>query len=128
MFRGGKMGLITNILFPVDFSSSCIAMAFYVKRAAALSGAGVSLIHVFEPASYSGFELYLRRPPRLQKNTKTSLNIQKSSLPGIQRHKSLRPPGAGSISSSCRRMRVLFGGCYLALRRPRCSMMQIAQS
>jgi len=27
---------ITNILFPVDFSPSCIAMATYVKRGAAL--------------------------------------------------------------------------------------------
>ena len=54
------MRLITNILFPVDFSSSCIAMAAYVKRAAALSGAKVSLVHVFDPSSYNTFELYLR--------------------------------------------------------------------
>ncbi|MFZ0761323.1 MAG: universal stress protein [Candidatus Sulfotelmatobacter sp.] len=57
------MGLITNILFPVDFSPSCIAMAPYVKRAAALFAAKVSLIHVFDPASYDGFELYLARGP-----------------------------------------------------------------
>lgn len=55
------MKLITNILFPVDFSPSCIAMAPYVKRAATLCGAKVSLIHVFDPASYNGFELYVRR-------------------------------------------------------------------
>lgn len=54
------MGLITNILFPVDFSPSCIAMSAYVKRAAALFGARVSLIHVFDPASYSGLELSVR--------------------------------------------------------------------
>jgi nucleotide-binding universal stress UspA family protein len=54
------MPLITNILFPVDFSSSCVAMAPYVKRAATLTGAKVSLIHVFDPDSYNGFELYLR--------------------------------------------------------------------
>lgn len=54
------MGLIANILFPVSFSPSCIAMGAYVKRAAALFGARVSLIHVFDPASYSGFELYVR--------------------------------------------------------------------
>jgi nucleotide-binding universal stress UspA family protein len=59
------MGPITNILFPVDFSLSCIAMAPYVKRAAALFAAKVSLIHVFDPASYNGFELYLRRPPEI---------------------------------------------------------------
>jgi len=56
------MGLITNILFPVDFSPSCIAMAPYVKRVATLFGASVSLIHVFDPASYNGFELYVRQP------------------------------------------------------------------
>jgi nucleotide-binding universal stress UspA family protein len=56
------VGLITNILFPVSFSPSCIAMGAYVKRAASLFGAGVSLIHVFDPASYSGMELYLRSP------------------------------------------------------------------
>lgn len=55
------MGAIKNILFPVDFSRSCVAMAPYVKRAAALNGASVSLIHVFDPASYNGFELYIRR-------------------------------------------------------------------
>jgi len=56
------MGLIESILFPVDFSSSSIAMAAYVKRVAALSGATVSLIHVVDPASYSGLELYTRSP------------------------------------------------------------------
>jgi len=55
------MRLITNILFPVDFSPSCIAMAPYVKRAATMLRAKVALIHVFDPASYNGFELYLRR-------------------------------------------------------------------
>src|ERR1700722_9556915 len=54
------MSLITNILFPVDFSPSCIAMAAYVKRAATLFGARVSLVHVFDPSSYNAFELYVR--------------------------------------------------------------------
>jgi nucleotide-binding universal stress UspA family protein len=54
------MALIANILFPVDFSPSCIAMAPYVKRAATLLGAKVSLIHVVDLASYNGFELYVR--------------------------------------------------------------------
>jgi nucleotide-binding universal stress UspA family protein len=57
----GRMSLITNILFPVDFSPSSIAMASYVKRAAILFAAKVSLIHVFDPASYNGFELFLRQ-------------------------------------------------------------------
>lgn len=62
------MRLITNILFPVDFSSPCVAMASYVKKAATLFDARVSLIHVFEPDSYSaleGFELYVRRAPEI---------------------------------------------------------------
>jgi nucleotide-binding universal stress UspA family protein len=54
------MRLIKNVLFPVNFSHSCIAMTPYVKKAATLWGAGVSLIHVFDPASHSGFELYVR--------------------------------------------------------------------
>jgi nucleotide-binding universal stress UspA family protein len=59
------MARIKNILFPVDFSSSCVAMAAYVRRAATLFGANVTLMHVFEPASYSGFELYIRRMPEI---------------------------------------------------------------
>jgi nucleotide-binding universal stress UspA family protein len=54
--------LITNILFPVAFSPSCVAMAPYVQRAAAMFGARVSLLHVVDPASHSGFELYSRTP------------------------------------------------------------------
>jgi nucleotide-binding universal stress UspA family protein len=56
------MGLIANILFPVDFSPSCIAMAPYVKRAATLLGAQLTLVHVVDLASYNGFELYVRPP------------------------------------------------------------------
>ena len=59
------MGLITNILFPVDFSASCIAMAAYVKRASTLFDARVSLIHVFDPSSYNAFELYVSSPPEI---------------------------------------------------------------
>lgn len=46
------MGLITNVLFPVDFSSSSIAMAPYVKRVATLFDAKVSLLHVFDPSPH----------------------------------------------------------------------------
>ena len=59
-FQGGPVALITNILFPVDFSPSCVAMAAYVKRAATLLGATVSLVHVVDPTSYNGLELYVR--------------------------------------------------------------------
>ena len=54
------MSLIANILYPVDFSPSCIAMAAYVKRAATLLGARVSLVHVVDPAGYNGMQLYIR--------------------------------------------------------------------
>jgi nucleotide-binding universal stress UspA family protein len=51
---------IQNILFPVDFSASCIAIAPYVKRAAAICGARVTLVYVFDPDSHNGFELLVR--------------------------------------------------------------------
>jgi hypothetical protein len=54
------MSLIESILYPVDFSPSCIAMAAYVKRAAALLGARVSMVHVVDPSGYNGLELYVR--------------------------------------------------------------------
>jgi nucleotide-binding universal stress UspA family protein len=54
------VSLIANILYPVDFSPSCVAMAAYVKRAAALLGARVSLIHVVDPTGYNGLQLYVR--------------------------------------------------------------------
>lgn len=63
--REQPMGLITNILFPVNFSRSCIAMAKYVKRVADIFNARVSLIHVFDPASYNGLELYVRAPDEI---------------------------------------------------------------
>lgn len=56
------MGLITNILFPITFSHSCIAMGTYVKRVAAIFGARASIIHVFDSASHNGLELYVRAP------------------------------------------------------------------
>lgn len=56
------MPVIEKILFPVDFSHSCVAMAGYVKRSEVLCEAAVSLVHVVDPASYSGLELYTRSP------------------------------------------------------------------
>ncbi|HEV2383424.1 MAG TPA: universal stress protein [Terriglobia bacterium] len=53
------MTMIQNILFPVDFSPSCVAMTPLVKKAAAVFGAKVSLLHVVEIVS-SGFELMAR--------------------------------------------------------------------
>jgi nucleotide-binding universal stress UspA family protein len=57
-----QLGPIKNILFPVDFSPSCEAMVPYVKRAAHIFGAAVSLIHVFDASTYNGFDLFLESP------------------------------------------------------------------
>ena len=54
------MPWIRKLLFPVDFSPSCVAMAPYVKRSAALFGAKVTLIHVVDPASFNSFALVTR--------------------------------------------------------------------
>jgi nucleotide-binding universal stress UspA family protein len=54
------MSLIASILYPVDFSPSSVAMAAYVKRAAVLLGARVSLVHVVDPTDYNGMQLYVR--------------------------------------------------------------------
>lgn len=56
------MPLIKKILYPVAFSPACVAMAAYVRRAAAIYHAQVTLLHVVDPASHSGFELYSRSP------------------------------------------------------------------
>jgi nucleotide-binding universal stress UspA family protein len=52
--------MIKNILFPVDFSPSCAAMAAYVQRAAAIFGAQVTIVHICDLSSHNGFELYAR--------------------------------------------------------------------
>ncbi|MBV8831706.1 MAG: universal stress protein [Acidobacteriaceae bacterium] len=57
--------MIQNILFPVDFSLSCIGIAAYVKRAAAIFGSRVTLFHVYDLQSHNGFELYLRPPQEI---------------------------------------------------------------
>jgi len=56
------MRTIQNILFPVDFSPSCAAMAAFVKRAASIFGAGVTLVHIFDLYSHDAFQLYVRPP------------------------------------------------------------------
>jgi len=54
------MPRIQKILFPVNFSPSCIAMAPYVRRAATIFNAAVSLVHVVDPAELNLFEQYER--------------------------------------------------------------------
>jgi nucleotide-binding universal stress UspA family protein len=56
------VAVIANILFPVNFSPSCVAMGAYVKRAAVVIGAKVTLIHVIDPATFNALEMYLRSP------------------------------------------------------------------
>jgi nucleotide-binding universal stress UspA family protein len=56
------MPFIESILFPVDFSASCIAMAAYVKRAASLLGAKVTLLHVVDLTRFNAMELAVRLP------------------------------------------------------------------
>jgi nucleotide-binding universal stress UspA family protein len=53
---------IANILFPVNFKPSCVAMGAYVRRAAVVTGAKVTLIHVIDPATFNALELYMRSP------------------------------------------------------------------
>ena len=52
--------MIDKILFPVDFSRRCAAMASYVKRAAEIFGSRVTLVHVCDLTSNNGFELIAR--------------------------------------------------------------------
>jgi len=54
------MTMIQKILFRVDFSPSCIAVAPYVEKAAALFSAKVTLVHVFDLYSHDAFQLYVR--------------------------------------------------------------------
>jgi nucleotide-binding universal stress UspA family protein len=60
-----RVTTIQNILFPVDFSPSCVAMAAYVKRAATMFAAQVTLIHVFDLYSHDAFQLYVRPLPEV---------------------------------------------------------------
>ena len=59
------MSMIERILFPVDFSPSCAAMARYVKRAAEMFGAQVNIVHVCDLASHNGLELLVRAPQEI---------------------------------------------------------------
>jgi len=60
---------IRKILFPVDFSPSCDAMAPFVQRVAAMFSARVTLLHVLEPST-SGFEALTRPVPKAEDDRK----------------------------------------------------------
>ena len=126
---------IQKILFPVDFSPSSTAMALYVKRVADLFGAEVTLVHVCDLASHSGFELYVRTPQEIAE-THTSVaqdDLQSFLLSDFPRSPRVLRSGdaasqiaevakAGdSTSSSCRRMLGDSGECCLVPPPPRCS-------
>jgi len=64
------MTTIKKILFPVDFSPSCVAMASFVKRSASIASAKVTLLHVLEVTA-SGFELYVQPFPLVEENRKS---------------------------------------------------------
>ncbi len=64
------MTTIQKILFPVDFSASCAAMAPFVLRAASVTSAQVTLLHVVEVAP-SGFELAVRPLPQIEEDCKS---------------------------------------------------------
>lgn len=74
------MALVDNILFPVDFSPSCVAMASYVKRAAVLFGAKVSLIYVFDLMSHNGFELIMRPLPDIEEEHRNTARSRLDSF------------------------------------------------
>ena len=109
------MSLIARILYPVDFSPPCVAMAPYVKRAAPLLGAKVSLVHVVDPAGYNGIQLYVRpisevleehlRIGRARLDSFLAAEVPVSQWPrifttGMQRPRSLESPErTDSISS-----------------------------
>ena len=57
--------MIDRILFPVDFSPSCAAMAPFVQRAATLFRSSVTLLHICDLMSHNGFELYVRTPQEI---------------------------------------------------------------
>jgi nucleotide-binding universal stress UspA family protein len=69
--------MIQKILFPVDFSPSCAGMAVYVKRAAEIFGAEVTLVHVSDLSSHNGFELLARTPDAIAEE---HWNLAKSKL------------------------------------------------
>jgi nucleotide-binding universal stress UspA family protein len=67
--RSARMKTIQNILFPVDFSPACEAMAPTVKRAASITSAKVTLLFVLE-VSASGFQLIARSMREVEKDMK----------------------------------------------------------
>ena len=72
--------MIENILFPVNFSPACFAMAPFVQRAAAVLSAKVTLVHVFDPIAHSSFELYVRPLPEVEEERRNLAQDKLSSF------------------------------------------------
>jgi nucleotide-binding universal stress UspA family protein len=70
---------IQNILFPVDFSPSCTAMAAFVKRSTSITSARVTLLHVLEPST-SSFELAVRSLREIEEDRETVAREQLNSF------------------------------------------------
>jgi nucleotide-binding universal stress UspA family protein len=62
-----RKSIIESVLFPVDFSASCVAMGPFVKRSAQMFSARVTLLHAVEPPA-SGFELMTRSPREIEED------------------------------------------------------------
>lgn len=102
------MAFITNILFPVDFSRSSVGMAAYVKRAAALFRAKVSLIHIIDPSTINGLETLDRSPFQVEdehlefgRKRLNSFCLREFSLEGVPRIVSVGDP-ATEIANAAR--------------------------
>jgi nucleotide-binding universal stress UspA family protein len=76
------MTTIQNILFPVDFSPSSVAMAAFVKRAADIFGARVTLLHVFDLYSHDAMQLYIRPPSEVAEEQR---NLARGKLDSLLR-------------------------------------------
>jgi nucleotide-binding universal stress UspA family protein len=72
------MTTIQKILFPVDFSPSCAAMAAFVKKGAELFSAEVTLLHVLDLSS-SGFELLVRSMRDMEEDRKQAAKARLDS-------------------------------------------------
>jgi hypothetical protein len=67
LFETEPMATTRSILFPVDFSPSCVAMAPFVKRAASIFSAKITPVYVLQ-SSTSSFELLVRPLPEVEEN------------------------------------------------------------
>jgi nucleotide-binding universal stress UspA family protein len=93
--------MIENILFPVNFSPACLAMAPFVQRAAAVLSAKVTLVHVFDLSAYSGFELYVRPFPEVEEERRNLAQERRSSFltSEFPPHDNARALACGDVAS-----------------------------